>query len=331
MAAIFAGNGINQNEGLVYSWEELLDRAVDPSLSEKFKKDNSEKAAEKKLKRPNVEGLSMTMGFEFLEFFAVDNNLVENGYDLKKKIAKAIRTRIRERAKEKNFTWNNTVHARIMQLPVETYLTTNYDYTLEQSIRPDFKRKPSTREIEYSRMRYQTLNTDGQNKTVYHIHGEIEAPNSICLGFEHYSGTLEKMRSDLLRGTHDWENETDLHTYHLRDVLTGIDPEDNCWYLKMFTEDVYILGFSIEFAEQDIWWLLDYRYRKIRDAKLPIQNHIYYIDVDKPEDREKTNNKARNMALAQFGVEVLMAEGDDYSERYDWALNWIEQKLQTSA
>ena len=45
-------------------------------------------------------------------------------------------------------------------------------------------------------MRYQTVNVDGQKKAVYHIHGEIEAPNSLCLGFEHYSGTLEKMRSD---------------------------------------------------------------------------------------------------------------------------------------
>ena len=29
MAVIFAGNGINQNEGLVYSWEELLDKVVE--------------------------------------------------------------------------------------------------------------------------------------------------------------------------------------------------------------------------------------------------------------------------------------------------------------
>ena len=29
MAVIFAGNGINQNEGLVYSWEDLLDKVVE--------------------------------------------------------------------------------------------------------------------------------------------------------------------------------------------------------------------------------------------------------------------------------------------------------------
>ena len=327
MAVIFAGNGINQNEGLVYSWEELLDKVVEYLQSEKEKKENSKAADKKKLERPKVDGLSMTMGFELLEFFSVDNDLANNGYMLKKNIAKVIRKKIQERMKEKDFSWNNTIHARIMRLPVQTYLTPNYDYTLEQSVRPDFVRKPSTREIEYSRMRYQTVNVDGQKKTVYHIHGEIEAPNSICLGFEHYSGTLEKMRGDLLRGTHDRQSEKDLHTFHLKDILTGVEPADNCWYLKVFTEDVYILGFNIEFAEQDLWWLLDYRYRKIRSGKLPITNHIYFIDVDSTEDRAKTNYKARNMALAQFGVEVLMAEGIDYPERYQWALDWIEQML----
>ena len=29
VAVIFAGNGINQNEGLVYSWEKLLDKVAE--------------------------------------------------------------------------------------------------------------------------------------------------------------------------------------------------------------------------------------------------------------------------------------------------------------
>lgn len=133
MAVIFAGNGINQNEGLVYSWEELLDKVVEYLQSEKEKKGNSKAADKKKLERPKVDGLSMTMGFELLEFFSVDNDLANNGYMLKKNIAKVIRKKIQERTKEKDFSWNNTVHARIMRLPVQTYFTTNYDYALEQS------------------------------------------------------------------------------------------------------------------------------------------------------------------------------------------------------
>lgn len=327
MSIIFVGNGINQNEGLVYSWEELLDKVVKDLQSEKNKKSESKADTEEVLERPKVDGLSMTMGFELLEFFAVDNKIANSGYEVKKGIAKVIRKKIRKRVKEKDFCWNNTVHSRIMRLPVHTYLTTNYDYTLEQSVRPDFVRKPSTRERDYSRMRCQTVNVDGENKTVFHIHGEIDAPNSICLGFEHYSGTLEKMRGDLLRGTHESQVDNDTHTFHLKDVLTGVEPSDGCWYLKAFIEDIYIMGFNLEFAEQDLWWLLDYRYRKIREGKLPITNHIYYIDVDKQEDRETKNAIARNAALSHFGVEVKMAEGKEYSERYNWALDWIEQQL----
>ena len=224
MSIIFVGNGINQNEGLVYSWEDLLDKVVEYLESEKIKKGEQKAVPGVKLQRPKVEGLSMTMGFELLEFFSIDNDIADNGYMLKKNIAKMIRKKIFERTKEKDFSWNNTIHSRLMRLPVKTFFTPNYDYTLEQSVRPDFVRKPSTRELEYSRMRFQTVNVDGQNKTVYHIHGEIEAPNSICLGFEHYSGTLEKMRSDLLRGTHDLQIEKDLHTFHLKDILTGVEP-----------------------------------------------------------------------------------------------------------
>lgn len=327
MAVIFVGNGINQNEGLVYSWEGLLDKVVEHLHSEKIKRSDGQVAAGLVPQRPKVEGLSMTMGFELLEFFAVDNELAGNGYGLKKSIAKVIRDKIRERTKEKDFNWYHTIHAQIMRLPIQTYLTTNYDYALEQSVRPDFVRKPSTRELQYSRMRCQTVNVDGQTKTVYHIHGEIDASNSICLGFEHYSGILEKMRGDLLRGTHDSQIDNDSHSFHLRDVLTGVEPADNCWYLKAFTEDVYILGFNIEFAEQDLWWLLDYRYRKIRERKLPITNHIYFIDVDSEDDRKKSNIIARNTALAKFGVEVKIAEGRGYPERYRWALDWIERQL----
>lgn len=203
MSVIFAGNGINQNEGLVYSWEELLDRAVDPSLPEKTSVEAVQMDVRKKMERPKAEGISMTMWFEFLEFFTVDNGIVKNGYELKKRIAKTIQSGIRRRVEEKDFSQNSTVHAQIMRLPANAYLTTNYDYTLEQSVSPDFKRRPSTKELEYSRMRYQTVEIDELEKMVYHIHGELQAPNSICLGFEHYSGSLEKMRSDLLRGTHD--------------------------------------------------------------------------------------------------------------------------------
>ena len=57
----------------------------------------------------------MTMGFELLEFFAVDIELVGNGYGLKKSIAKVILGKIRERMKEKDFNWYHTIHAQIMK------------------------------------------------------------------------------------------------------------------------------------------------------------------------------------------------------------------------
>ena len=42
----------------------------------------------------------------------------------------------------------------------------------------------------------------------------------------------------------------------------GEDEDDGSWYLKFFKEDIYILGLKLDFSEQDIWWLLDFRIRK---------------------------------------------------------------------
>ena len=107
-----------------------------------------------------------------------------------------MKERMREKVNDTAFSWDNTIHSQIMSLPVDTLLTTNYDYALESSVCPEFKSCSGSRETTYSRYRKHTVNVHSKTKTVYHIHGEIHVPKSICLGFEHYSGSLEKMRSD---------------------------------------------------------------------------------------------------------------------------------------
>ena len=113
----------------------------------------------------------------------------------------------------------------------------------------------------------------------------MNVPRSICLGFEQYSSSLAKIRTDLVHSTRNINDAKDPHTFHLKDVMLGLkkangeDEDDGTWYLKFFKEDVYILGFGLDLSEQDIWWLPDYRIRqkKYEKTNLGIENKIVFL------------------------------------------------------
>lgn len=325
MAVLLLGNGINLNEGLGFSWDELLESTL--------RDDIRDKSRESTIKFPDVPGLTMTLGFDLKEFYAIDNAIAENSSDLKRKIAKGLREKIKSKTKETGFNWENTIHRAVMNLPINTFLTTNYDYALEKSVDPLFKDKKGSDETTYSRNRKHMVTVGSERKTIYHIHGEMQVPKSICLGFEHYSGSLEKMRHDLVRSTYN--DSSDKHTYHLRDVMlnlknaNGENEDDGCWYLKFFKEDIYILGLRFDFSEQDLWWLLDFRIRKMNYEKndLAINNKIYFFDTD--SDGCKTQKyAARNALLKAFGVEIVLLSGEDYPEKYQKAMEKIRSTVE---
>lgn len=318
------------------SWDELLKRALSDD-ADKTQKAHMISAGSngKGIQLPSVDGLTMTLGFELQEFYAIDHSIAESSTDLKKKIADSMRQRMDMRINEADFKWENTIHSAIMKLPINTYLTTNYDYALEKSVDPSFKSKRGSTETTYSRYRKHNVNVGSENKTIYHIHGEEHVPRSICLGFEQYSGSLEKIRSDLVRSTKKGKNPADEHRYHLYDVMMGVKKEngedegDGSWYLNFFKEDVYILGLRLDFSEQDLWWLLDYRIRKVKYEKndFEITNRIIYFDTDSVDASSEGKYAARNSLLRVFGVEIVYLNGADYPEKYRNAVNMIANVL----
>lgn len=330
MAILLLGNGINQNEELVCSWDELLKTACKDDMKKKG-------GAVTPAVLPSVDGLTMTLGYDLQEFYAIDHDIAQNGTDLKRKIADSMKKRMNEKTGEASFSWENTIHWQIMHLPLDTFLTTNYDYALESSVCPGFMSSSGSRETIYSRYRKHIVNVDTKDKTVYHIHGEIHVPRTICLGFEQYSGSLEKMRSDLVRSTKNMEDTSDEHTYHLRDVMIGLKKEDGSneddgsWYLKFFKEDIFILGLRLDFSEQDLWWLLDFRIRKIKYEKndLNITNKVCFFDLDSPDRDHEGEYAARNELLRAFGVEVIYLSGSTYNAKYQEALEHIRMSLRS--
>lgn len=265
MSVLFVGNGINRYAETVPGWGELFAKAV------------------------NIDGfevkhsLTPTLEYEL----NIRNAFAKDNQKTAEVIKKDIAAYLMQNQTDAVSGWEQKIHIPLLQNAPQVILTTNYDYFLELAADPNFKAGPaSTREWLYSKERYR----DVPGHRIYHIHGEISVPSSICLGFEHYVGSIQFIRAELTRSTTEKNTESpdklpSKKLFHIHDVLSGLDsPVKDRWYYYFFTEKVYILGFGLDAAEQDIWWLLNYRAElKHRFPKL-IKNTITYLETDSELD-----------------------------------------------
>ncbi len=132
-------------------------------------------------------------------------------------------------------------------------LTTNYDYALELSIDPAHREggyKPSLKKYNIFRCRI------AKEINVWHLHGETANPRSIILGYDNYTGTVQKMReyikskdgyygirSPYRMGNHDFDK----------------DGFNYSWIDVFLRDDVHMIGIGLEYIEIDLWWLLYYK------------------------------------------------------------------------
>ena len=255
MSVLLVGNGINRSAGIVPGWDQFFANAVNVAG---FSVERS---------------LSPTLEYELNAQTILNTDTTKKAMDIKRDIANYL-TSIQEK-RPKN--WKKLIHDSLMEVAPETILTTNYDYFLELAADPDFKfGRASTRETLYSKERFR----DAGRHRIYHIHGELSTPSSICLGYGHYVGSIQYIRTELTKAALDESNR-----YHLYAVLKGYEkPAPNRWYYHFFTDDLYILGFGLDVAEQDIWWLLNYRAEQMRLHPGLINNKIIYLETSSPDD-----------------------------------------------
>lgn len=293
MAVLFVGNGINRNEGISVSWDQLLKKLYAESTSD------------------ISDALGMTLRYEY-----IDSVTDETGINLKKKIASKVR-----RSSRKILKKPASNHKVLMGLPLDCILTTNYDYSLELAADANFVPSYHTREVLYSFRRYQ----ESGGKRVYHIHGECQYPASICLGFEHYAGILEKMRAPIVKSTS--KELGGEHKFHLYDVLSGLSPAGEEWFYRMFTNDVYFLGFGFDQSEEDIWWLLTYRRKLMKEYPGVIRNRIVLLDTELEEKRKGSLEHAKRRVLEAMRVEVFSCAGSTYAEKYESAMITLKDRI----
>lgn len=201
----------------------------------------------------------------------------------------------------------NSFHQRLLSAPVQHILTTNYDYTLEQAATSNHQRSNVKAETKYSLFRRHSAG----GRYVWHIHGEASAPNTITLGYDQYSGYLQKMRAYATAAPGG--KEASPFKRRERDFDGGPNSVYS-WMDVFFRDDIHIIGLGLDFAEIDLWWALTYKRRlEIRGFAVgKTVFHDWYVGAV-----EKAGLAKRSL-LAGLGVNVHPLEcKDGFESAYD--------------
>ena len=265
--ALFIGNGINRISQNSISWGDLLDR-----LSRKF---------DIKVDLSN-ELKPFPLAFEEM----IHNKLGSNSFESK---LRNLKTNISELILEAGSDFDFTFHKEIMGSGINEIITTNYDYNLELSVKPDFilgKKELALNRQESKHSLYRGYNINGVN--VRHIHGELlhsrnisdttknYPEESIMIGFEHYSEYYHRIQG-VIKGPKGKYKEG---------VISRItnDKEPKIWTDLFFTHNLYFIGFSLDFSETHLWWLLMQREEILRKYNFfdLQQNTIIFLFPEMP-------------------------------------------------
>lgn len=294
---IFFGNGINNLSNKPVSWNHLLD-----SIKQTQKFDNGT--------------LPNTLIYERALFQSHnDFDIRKTEFNLKNTIAKQLEV-----------IQTNEYYKKLIDLKCKNYLTTNYDYALEKRYENDemLISSKNTEDV-YSIRRFTTVSNTSENEVckVWHLHGEIDKPISIMLGFDQYCGSVAKI-DGYIKGTYEFqENKKTIHVDRIEQKLESNKFDNRSWTEFFFNTNIHILGFSLDFSETDIWWLLNKRARMITDKKTThlIKNKIYfYTNDDITQQKEGT--------LTSFKVEVIKTPKENsWDEYYTKTIAKLKGKL----
>lgn len=190
----------------------------------------------------------------------------------------------------------NRIYDAISELPVSHLITTNYDNSFFQTVGGEVVIKSkAVSEKKYSIHRnYVIENSKRGSQQYWPIHGNIDSPSSIMLGYDHYCGSLAKLESFVSGGGNYKGKRIESINQRLRKGIS----EPLAWADLFFVSDVHIIGLGLDFEEMDLWWVLNKRRRiKWEDPKL-VKNKIFYYQVGKLK-------KMQRKIFSRFDVEVV--------------------------
>ena len=238
----------------------------------------------------------------------------------------------------------NKTCEKILKSGFTNYITTNYDHAIENTFLAMHEAHSilnSEKESGVSEKNYSTRRCTFLNKKnsivgkVWHIHGDIDHPNSIMLGFNHYVGYVAKVDS-YLKGEYASTSNPNITREKIQKIEKKIaeNKYDNLsWIELFFNTDVHIVGFSFDFYEIDLWNILTKRAR-LQSSSKPRNKIFYYTkpieQVAKDKQSKETNEREiqletnKREMLKKLGVKIIEVKlnkkecgGYDYEQQWD--------------
>ena len=212
----------------------------------------------------------------------------------------------------------DAVHYRFAALNATHVVTTNFDRLFENcyaNLGKCIRNPGSSRNI--LEAIYCSRGVD-----FYHAHGIDEYSNTLCLGHEHYISLVGKIRSALYpKG----EEEQSI----IENLIKRQTPSLSIWPEYLFTNNVAIVGFGMDYSEIDIWWLLALR-ASVFSPHNKMDEYENFITLYKAYDSEEKSNspyeKSHSNALEHLGVNVVPVVESSYEKAYCEIAKRIEKE-----
>lgn len=288
---VFVGNGLVYDSDM--SWKELIKQTARDGVDV-----NRYINEQKEFKLPNT----------ILTFVTADNN------------DKCRHKKYISIINDKEYKRNEHIN-ELLKLPIDAFLTTNYTYEIEYAINNNYPRLSNKGKCKFSectadnygkgkvdaRYLIHTYNKFDEFPSIWHIHGEARRKSSLILSHDEYARLVNKILEFNTKRKNDYEkfrNEIKIKS----------------WIDYFILGDIYIIGCGFDFAEFDLWWLIN---RKNREKS--ITGKIYFYE---PIEQK---NKYKHMALKDVGVEVLNLDTEIFDSDSDEEINDKFQKFYSKA
>ena len=218
----------------------------------------------------------------------------------------------------------NAPHKKLVGI-ADSIITTNYDFLIECSIDDSFSVDNLPVYAKDINNKYNLRNSiKVSGKEVFHIHGDLRKAQSICLGYEHYAGTVQHLRSVIATKKEVANEKLPAIVLALREPFGST----NIWAEKFFTENVHIVGLGLTQSEIDIWWLITYRatllYSDLFNCQGLINNNIVYHDIG-TETNEDMKFMLENLGVKYCFYQIPERKDEYYLQKYIEIANIIEQ------
>lgn len=183
----------------------------------------------------------------------------------------------------------------LIELPVDDILTANYSFELEISDGMQQKKSAYSSHLKSTfdtkagdrRHRLYQYYETGNQKRIWHVHGDAAKPETMLMGHYYYAKQLRAIQDCVAKTVRRYK-------YCEKDGRQFIPYS---WVDQFLTGNVYIVGLGMYLCESDLWYLLCCKKMHFPDAK------TYFYDLE-------LSDICQRRILETYHVEIV--EGKDF-------------------